>query len=430
MARAKTRKEKLKRLFKEKALRTRILIVIVLFLLIAVILFITINLLSIKRLEMENNVERAFNDLMLAMEDSSIPVSIVMAEDGVNGFAIYSSYGNLLYSEGDVYQRLPLVDFEWGERNASTNSITNFDSSTNTMEYIRFSRKAVVPTTQSLLVSEELGLVDFPNIIYLSYDASNYRRDIIAIQIVMLLLLASSVFFFFYIIHVYDENVLYKEALEKQERLVSLGQAARTLTHEIKNPLSAITIQVAILKKTLPEDVSGDLDVIAGETKRLITLADRVSEFLHNPVGNPERISLEESIRSLFPLFKGKGDIKMKDYSGEYFVFFDKERFRSVFENIIKNAFESMDGMSEHLVEIAFSPGRKGIVRIFIRDRGCGIKEDEKAKIFDPFYTTKIHGSGIGLAISKQFIEASGGQIALRKRDGGGTEVEVDLPLA
>ena len=120
----------------------------------------------------------------------------------------------------------------------------------------------------------------------------------------------------------------------------------------------------------------------------------------------------------------------MKDYSGEYFVFFDKERFRSVFENIIKNAFESMDGMSEHLVEIAFSPGRKGIVRIFIRDRGCGIKEDEKAKIFDPFYTTKIHGSGIGLAISKQFIEASGGQIALRKRDGGGTEVEVDLPLA
>ena len=88
-------------------------------------------------------------------------------------------------------------------------------------------------------------------------------------------------------------NRRYRETIAKQESLVNLGQAARTLTHEIKNPLSAITIQLALLKKTLPEEYISDLVVIDQELKRLSQLTNKVSDFLRNPLGEPQIVELD-----------------------------------------------------------------------------------------------------------------------------------------
>lgn len=225
---------------------------------------------------------------------------------------------------------------------------------------------------------------------------------------------------------VYRNNREYRSRLVRQERLVNLGEAARTLAHEIKNPLSAITIQMALLRKQLPKQNVGDLAVIDQEVQRLIQLTNKVSEFLRNPLGTPEEIELISFIESLLPTFSTEVRLIAKNVRPAI-VWFDMDRARSVFENLLKNAVESCSDRDPQ-VEVEITLDKKRIYHIFIRDRGDGIPEEISDKIFDPFFTTKIHGSGIGLAICRQFVRARGGNIKLYPREGGGTIVEVVLP--
>ncbi len=108
---------------------------------------------------------------------------------------------------------------------------------------------------------------------------------------------------FLLVLSIYRNNRRYRETIAKQESLVNLGQAARTLTHEIKNPLSAITIQLALLKKTLPGKHAGDLKLIEQEIQRLTQLTNKVSDFLRNPLGKPVVVDLNELFNSLVMRF-------------------------------------------------------------------------------------------------------------------------------
>ena len=95
-------------------------------------------------------------------------------------------------------------------------------------------------------------------------------------------------------------------------------------------------------------------------------------------------------------------------------------------ENLMKNAVEACEGRTVD-VEIEVADDRSGFYHVFIRDRGCGIREEDRRRVFDPFFTTKINGSGIGLSISSRFLKAAGGSIRLYPRDGGGTTAEVTI---
>ena len=185
-----------------------------------------------------------------------------------------------------------------------------------------------------------------------------------------------------------------------------------------------MTIQSALMRKLLPEEFQPDLDVIDHEITRLTNLTNRVSEFLKNPSGNPEKIELVGFIKDIARLFKG--GIPVDADSDLINVRFDTDRARSVFENLIKNATESCEGRDPEVrVEIRH---RHKLVTVKVLDRGDGLPKETREKLFDPFFTTKIHGSGIGLAISKQFVEAQGGSLKLYEREGGGTVAEVNLP--
>jgi len=227
--------------------------------------------------------------------------------------------------------------------------------------------------------------------------------------------------------NIYRSNRKYRQTLAKQENLVNLGEAARTLAHEIKNPLSAITLQMALLKKTLPESSRDDLMVVDQEVRRLTQLTNKVSDFLRNPIGNPERIDVALLIDSLRHTFFDSVRIVPHSLHPAY-ISFDPERARSVFENLIKNALESCQDHDPE-VEVEITKDRRRMCHIYIRDRGEGIAEENMEKIFDPFFTTKIHGSGIGLSICRQFVKARGGNLKLYAREGGGTVAEVILPL-
>ncbi len=221
-------------------------------------------------------------------------------------------------------------------------------------------------------------------------------------------------------------NQRYRRRAEERERLARLGESARTLAHEIRNPLSAIRIQTSLLRKKIPDGAARELDVIEEETDRLNVLARRVGDFLKNPAGTQQKIDLGEFLPDLARRFSYP--VQVDPALPHWQVAFDRDLLRSVMENLVRNAWESYGEATAHRpVEIALLREETRIV-IAVRDCGRGIPVELREKVFDPFYTDKIHGSGIGLSLARRFVEAAGGTLTLAPRSGGGIEARVALP--
>lgn len=404
-------------------------LVIAFVVLIAMVLFLTQALIEREDLKMQSEAERSFNSIYLSLQDGDAQkAQKTMEDEHVFGIGIYDSTGRKVMSLGQVPQVLDISEFSLhnGQQSIET-GITNYSKTTGLIEYLRYSRLNILLDTGNLTLTAS-GLLtapmDFPDVLYVVLNGSAYHKRIVALR--MLGYMASVILtaLLFLVLQIYLKNREYRDELAKQESLVSLGQAARTLTHEIKNPLSAITIQLALLKKTLPESRHKDLKVMEGEVQRLTQLTNKVSDFLKNPLGSPSVIDLDELFRELFLTFPGHIGFTSK---GNERILMDPGRARSVFENLLKNAMESCTGRDPR-VEVEIKDDRRGKLHILVMDRGDGIPRQDAKKIFDPFFTTKIHGSGIGLAISRQFVKARGGDLKLYNREGGGTVAEVIMP--
>ena len=388
--------------------------------LILLVLWLSASLLRVERLSLLNDVEKNFNSILFELSEGHRNTSSIIQDDRIIGVAVYNSRGSVVASWGRVYAMAPSQALMNGEDTIS------FNKRHGTMEYTRFLRQPIINarlTSSGDLLST--ALMDFSSILYIAFDGSAYQRRINFLVFITVLVLIGLLLLFFYIISIYRENRRYKEKMVTQANLVKLGQAARTLTHAIKNPLQAITLQIALLKHQLKDaDTLDEVMLIEMETQRLVNLSNRVSDFLKRPEGNPVQMDLVEVVDSLRPLFAV--DIAFSHEGIEHaMVLFDSDRLRSVVENLIKNATESAKDRDPK-VEVLLTL-KKNIYHLNIMDRGDGLPKDGRQKLFDPFFTTKIHGSGIGLSISKQFLNARGGDIRLYDRDGGGTVVEVTL---
>lgn len=396
-------------------------------LLIGLVLFLATAIIEREELRMQSEAERAFNSVFLALQDSTTKALKTMQEQNVSGVGVYSSMGRKVLSLGNVPLTIPLAKFgnKSGKQDSNTGTAT-YNKETGMIEYIRFSRLTILLDTGELTLTES-GLlptpIDFPDVLYLHFDGENYYHRLMVIMFVSILSIFILIGLFLLVLNIYQSNRRYRDTIAKQESLVNLGQAARTLTHEIKNPLSAITIQLALLRKTLPKENLEDLHLMVQEVDRLTQLTNKVSDFLRNPLGMPEVVDLNELFSTLIKRFDKPIRFRT-EISAQILI--DKDRARSVFENLLKNAVESCEGDPE--VEVVIKGGKRGLIHIFVMDRGDGIDSKDEKKIFDPFFTTKIHGSGIGLSISRQFVRARGGNVRLYSRDGGGTVAEVVLP--
>ena len=385
-------------------------------LLLAIVLSFVI--ITSERLRLENSVERAYSSVFLALSQGSID-SAVLGPD-VLGFGYYSSTGNALYTWGDAYQRLPITRFP----DASDSYVTSYDEARGMIESVRY-------VSDTVLVPENLfrnggGVLEYPDILYLAFNAVPVVSRIRLVTIVAIISVAAILLLYIIVLQISAQNREYRMKLQRQQNLVSLGEAARTLTHEIKNPLSAIRLQLALLKREADPSLLDDIMVIDQETARLTELTDRVSDFIRNPLGTPEKVDLVSTIENLIPLFSHR-IIFLPPPSRPLYVMFDPARLRSVVENLLKNAIEATEGDAP--VECSIMEERN-MYRVAVRDRGVGMRDVDKSKIFDPFYTTKINGSGIGLSIASQFLAAAGGSIALYKREGGGTSAEFTVPVS
>ena len=210
--------------------------------------------------------------------------------------------------------------------------------------------------------------------------------------------------------------------LNEQKNLVLLGTAVRTISHEMKNPLGSIYLQLPLINKLTGDTVARETNIIRSEVERMTSLISWISDFLKDPQGISESLDPAQELDKARLRFPPELNWHIPACSAALMM--DRERFRSVIDNLVNNALESGSEFRNIHIYLELSGG-KTVIRV--KDRGLGIPAEHLKKIFDPFFTSKSRGSGVGLAVTKRFIEAADGTIRIRSEEGKGTEITVIL---
>src|SRR6185503_13390021 len=225
----------------------------------------------------------------------------------------------------------------------------------------------------------------------------------------------------------------------QRERLSSLGRLSTVIAHEIRNPLMIIKATLSILRRAdLTAEERGEAVAdIADETTRLNRIVTEVLDFAKPIKFDYAESSINDICRaSAAAAWAGDAGSKVAlelDASLPRIVT-DPERLRAALINIMTNARHAV--LAAHLgdnggaaVTVRTRSNGNGHVIVSIKDRGVGIAPEDMARIFDPYFTTRRAGTGLGLPITKNIIEGMGGRLAVSSERGVGTEIRIDLPL-
>ena len=229
------------------------------------------------------------------------------------------------------------------------------------------------------------------------------------------------------------ERLRLKERLSKAERLSALGEMAAGISHEIRNPLGIIRSSAELLKKKVTKfDPSNTMpDIIVEEASRLNNIITGFINFARprSPVLIPCRIEevIEKNITYLSMQIEENGYTINKNYQNSSpEIQADADMLYQSFLNIFINAMQAMPAGGA--IDVAIGADDH-IVTIHFDDQGSGIDDKVLDKIWDPFFTTKEMGTGLGLGIVKNIIESHGGSIQIVNREQGGARVTVELPV-
>ncbi len=222
------------------------------------------------------------------------------------------------------------------------------------------------------------------------------------------------------------------EALSN-ERLAAIGKMAAHVTHEIRNPLSSIGLNVELLEEeSLSPDAKNLVTAISREVGRLEQLSEEYLRVARLPSPRMEAEDVAALVRDVAAFTKKEMEragctVNVTVAEKVPPALFDEAQLRQALLNLLRNAREAMP--KGGAIDVAVRAEGMSVV-ITVDDRGSGISEEVRARIFDPFFSTKGEGTGLGLAITRQIVEAHGGTISCTPRDGGGTSVRIALPIA
>ena len=238
------------------------------------------------------------------------------------------------------------------------------------------------------------------------------------------------------------ERVKTKEALIKSERLAAVGEIAAKVTHELRNPLSTIRLNTEILADELIDqgvredsEPQATLRNIVSEVERLTALTEDYLRFARLPEPNPTPGDLNALVEETLEFQRdelewGGVEIVMTLEEDLPQVLLDEAQLRRALLNLVRNAREAMESREPRRLEVStrLIPGAEGpSICLKIADTGCGIPTDEVERIFEPFFSTKAQGTGLGLPLTLQIIEEHGGTITCHSQVGVGTIFEVIL---
>lgn len=226
-----------------------------------------------------------------------------------------------------------------------------------------------------------------------------------------------------------------QQELQRNSALTAVGQMTAQIAHEIKNPLGSIGFAAEILKRRGggidPEDRT-TIAVIERSVGHLAAIVAQLSEFARPKQLNLEEVNLNELLDGLLPMVADRLSTKDMQITRQYDLdlpigYYDGTELRKLFLNLIINAIEASEPQSS--VELRTSLDGEGRLSIEIADHGCGMDADTQRRLFEPFYTTKEKGTGLGMAIALQIAELHGGALSVRSKPGVGTTATVHLPL-
>ncbi|MFA6167084.1 MAG: ATP-binding protein [Gemmatimonadaceae bacterium] len=231
-----------------------------------------------------------------------------------------------------------------------------------------------------------------------------------------------------------------QEALRRRDRLAAMGELASTVAHEVRNPLNAIGMSVQRLRREFV-DVAPDhsaetraeqaelLEVLSSETLRINRIVQQFLEYARPPRIAPRQVDLSAFLTEVAAgaaAMAAERGITLDtaiERVGEATL--DPDQLRQALDNLLRNAFEaSADGSSVTLRAARTADGH----RIVVEDHGPGIPADQLPRIFDLYFTTKAEGTGVGLAVTHQVIEAHGGSLEVDSELGRGTRMIIHLP--
>ena len=223
-----------------------------------------------------------------------------------------------------------------------------------------------------------------------------------------------------------------QKAVEHAEQLAAVGELAASIAHEVRNPLAGMKGAMEMLRKPLAADDSKRevMDEVVAQIVRLENLVRDLLTFARphpmnrQPVHLPsllERVLrlVQESPKSAEVRVTREFDPEAEKVEG------DPPQLEQVFLNLIHNALQAMGG--EGTLTLS-TRAHEGVVAVSVKDSGKGIPPGDLSSIFQPFFTTKHRGSGLGLSIVQKIVEAHGGGIEVDSELGGGTNATVTLP--
>ena len=243
-----------------------------------------------------------------------------------------------------------------------------------------------------------------------------------------------------------QEVVAMERQMRAAERLSVLGTLAAALAHEIRNPLEALNLNLELLERNLgaPESTAGQdekkrkyLGILESEISRLTGIVENFLSFARPSRKATNRFHLGEVIKGVADLVANQA----KSHNVEMVVVADgnpimvegsEDQLKQAFLNVIINSLEAMPN-GGRLVVSAMSPDSSGSVApmatVRIEDTGEGIPRERVGRLFDPFFSTRPHGTGLGLTIAHRVIQDHGGRIRVESTPGKGTTLTVELPL-
>ncbi len=224
------------------------------------------------------------------------------------------------------------------------------------------------------------------------------------------------------------------QELLESERLATIGKMAAHVTHEVRNPLSSIALNLELLEEELPSEGEARTLFVAirREVERLTELTE---QYLSVARRREPKFAVEdatevvaEALDFMGPEFKRHQVEVTTQFASDLPVLtLDEGQIRQVMHNLLRNARQAMPMGGELSVLITHKDGEW--LEIHVADTGAGMDDETRSRLFEPFFTTKSHGTGLGLAISRHIVEAHGGSIQCEPNAPRGTRFIVRLPI-